>query len=77
MSTQRGFTLVETLLALFIVAAALAGMVQLAALSRRANSLARSATMATVLAAEKMEELRSSGAAQATLERWVAASAAL
>ena len=56
---ERGFTLLEVLIAttlLFVGVAALAGLSMMAT---RANTTARAATFASLLAAQKMEELRS------------------
>lgn len=53
--------MIETLLALFIVGVALAGMARLITLSGRAVAQARSTTLATVLAGQKMEQLRARG----------------
>jgi prepilin-type N-terminal cleavage/methylation domain-containing protein len=59
MFSQRGFSLLEVLIAATIVAAAVAGLAQLVVIATAANARAKTATMATVLAAQKMEQLRS------------------
>ena len=59
MVAQRGFSLLEVLIATAVVAAALAALVQLVILATAANARAKTTTMATVLAAQKMEQLRS------------------
>jgi prepilin-type N-terminal cleavage/methylation domain-containing protein len=59
MCSQRGFALLEVLVATTIVAVALAGLAQLFVMSTNANSRAKSTTLATVLAIDKMEQLRS------------------
>ena len=53
----RGFSLVEALIAATIVSVALAGLAQLFVIAVAANQRARSRTVATVLAQEKLEEL--------------------
>jgi prepilin-type N-terminal cleavage/methylation domain-containing protein len=57
----RGFTLVETIVAVSITAIALTALAQLFIVASQANADARRATFASVLAAQKMEELRSLG----------------
>jgi prepilin-type N-terminal cleavage/methylation domain-containing protein len=57
----RGFTLVETLVAISITALALTSLAQLFVIATRANTDARRATFASILAAEKIEQLRSLG----------------
>ena len=57
----RGFTLVETLVAISITALSLTSLAQLFVIATRANSDARRATFASILAAEKIEQLRSLG----------------
>jgi len=54
---ERGFSLVETVIAATIVVVALAGLVQLFVVAAAANQRAKSRTIATVLAQEKLEEL--------------------
>jgi type II secretory pathway pseudopilin PulG len=59
LARARGFTLLEVLVAttlLFVGVAALAG---LSVMATRANTTARATTFASLLAAQKMEELRS------------------
>src|SRR4029077_6350842 len=58
----RGFTLVETLVAISITALALTSLAQLFVIATRANTDARRATFASILATEKIEQLRSLGA---------------
>ena len=58
MARDRGFSLLEVLFATTIVAVGLAAVAQLFALSTGANARARMATFATVLAEQKMEQLR-------------------
>jgi prepilin-type N-terminal cleavage/methylation domain-containing protein len=57
-SAEKGFSLVETLIATTIMTVALASLAQLFALSTRNNQSARSTTFAATLAQQKMEQLR-------------------
>ncbi len=57
----RGFTLVETIIAVSITALALTALAQLFIVAAQANADARRATFASVLAAQKIEQLRSAG----------------
>jgi prepilin-type N-terminal cleavage/methylation domain-containing protein len=54
----RGFSLLETLVALTIMTVALSALVQLLSVSARSNQVAHSMTMATLLAQGKVEQLR-------------------
>lgn len=54
----RGFSLLEVLIASAVITVALVGLVPLLVLSTKANEAARSATVAAVLARQKMEQLR-------------------
>jgi Tfp pilus assembly protein PilV len=54
-----GFSVVETLVAVAILAGALASLAQLLGVAAAANQRARRTTVATLLASQKMEELRS------------------
>jgi prepilin-type N-terminal cleavage/methylation domain-containing protein len=56
---QRGFSLLEVLIATTLAASALIGLGQLVALAIDANRHAQAATIVTLLAQQKMEELRS------------------
>lgn len=58
-SSESGFSLIEVLVALGILATALVSLAQLFAASTASNLGARSTTYATVLAEQKLEELRS------------------
>ncbi len=58
-ATQAGFSLIETLIVAGLLAALAAGVAQVFALSTRASQVARVQTLGAVLAAQKMEQLRS------------------
>jgi type II secretory pathway pseudopilin PulG len=55
---DRGFTLLETVIATGLLAGAIAALVQMFAISVANNISARSGSYATVLAGQKMEQLR-------------------
>lgn len=57
-ASQRGFSLVDALIASGLLAAAIAGLAHLFVVAARANADARDTTYATVLAAQKIEEFR-------------------
>jgi prepilin-type N-terminal cleavage/methylation domain-containing protein len=57
----RGFTLIETLVAISITAVALTALAQLFIMATEANADARRTTFASILATEKIEQLRSLG----------------
>jgi type II secretory pathway pseudopilin PulG len=57
--TTDGFSLVEVLIATTVLVAALAGLAQLFGVASGANSSAKATTYATILAQQKMEQLRS------------------
>jgi prepilin-type N-terminal cleavage/methylation domain-containing protein len=59
MFSERGFSLLEVLMATTIVAVALGACAQLFVMSITASTRAKTTTRATVLAAQKMEQLRS------------------
>lgn len=56
---DAGFSLIEAMLAAGMVASLAAGVAQVFALSARGSHIARVQTLAAVLAAQKMEQLRS------------------
>ena len=58
MSDERGFSLIEALIATGILAVSLVSLAGLFGLAIRSNIAARSTTTATVLAQQKLEELR-------------------
>jgi type II secretory pathway pseudopilin PulG len=55
---ERGFSLIETIVAAGIVAGAFAALAQMFALSSAKNTAARNGSSAMVLAGQKMEQLR-------------------
>ena len=55
---QRGFSLVETLIATCLLAAAVVTLAQLLAIGVHAGFSARTRTVSMLLAAKQMEELR-------------------
>jgi type II secretory pathway pseudopilin PulG len=59
MDRERGFSLLEVLCATTILIVGLAALAQLVAVSTRINSSAKTTTIATLVAAQKMEQLRS------------------
>ena len=59
MRGDRGFSLLEVLIATTILTVTLVALAQLVALSVTATTAAKETTMATVLGMEKMEQLRS------------------
>jgi len=58
-STERGFTLIEALMAVAILGSGLGGLMSLASMSARANQAAAMNTLATILATEQLERLSS------------------
>jgi type II secretory pathway pseudopilin PulG len=56
---ETGFSLLETILAAGMIASLAVGLAQVFELSARASHVARVRTLAAVLAAQKMEQLRS------------------
>ena len=57
--TERGFSLVEVLVATAVLVVGLVALAQLFAVATLANVAGRQTTHATLLAAQKLEELRS------------------
>jgi prepilin-type N-terminal cleavage/methylation domain-containing protein len=55
---DRGFSLIEVLVAMMVTTVATVALAQLSVISMRANYVARATTFTTVLAAQKMEQLR-------------------
>ena len=58
LSAARGFSLLEVLVAISILLGALTMLAQLSAMATRANTTARTTSMTTLLAVQKMEQLR-------------------
>ena len=56
---EDGFSLIETVLAAGMLASLAVGVAQVFAVSARGNDIARVQTLASILAAQKMEQLRS------------------
>ncbi|MBI3400173.1 MAG: prepilin-type N-terminal cleavage/methylation domain-containing protein [Acidobacteria bacterium] len=58
-ASESGFSLLEVLVATTVFALAVAGLADVCAVAARANTSARDSTLASLLAAQKMEQLRS------------------
>lgn len=58
MMNKRGFTLIEVMIAIFLLAVALLGLVSVTTTVIKGNSFSETMTMATTLAKDKMEELK-------------------
>jgi len=58
-SSESGFSLVETLVATTMLAVALTALAELLVISVKNNAVAKNGTFTSVLAAQKMEQLRS------------------
>jgi len=63
---QRGFSLAEVVVAIAVMSTATMAIAQLAIMSVRVNRIARSTTVATVLAVQKMEQLQAAAWAELT-----------
>jgi prepilin-type N-terminal cleavage/methylation domain-containing protein len=59
MHSNRGFSLVETLVAAAVLSVGIGTLAQLAVAAMRATERARSVSLATIVAQEKLEDLRS------------------
>lgn len=57
MTGHKGFTLIEIMVALFLLTAALMGMVSLTTMVIKGNAFSKTSTTATTLAKDKIEEL--------------------
>ena len=64
-TSQHGFSLLETIVAVALLAGAVTGLLSLFTLTTTANREARHASLAVMLAGSKLEELRSSPSAPA------------
>jgi prepilin-type N-terminal cleavage/methylation domain-containing protein len=58
MGKEKGFTLVEVLIAVMVLAVAFLAMYQMQAMAVRGNETGNQVTIATMLAQDKMEEIR-------------------
>lgn len=67
MRTQRGFTLIELMVALTVLIIGLLGVMGIVTVSMRNSSFSRHGTEATVLAEDKIEELRTAPLAVGTV----------
>lgn len=58
---HKGFTFIEILIAISMIAIALLGVVSVTAMAIRGNTLSKTITTATTLAIDKMEQLKKTG----------------
>ena len=58
---NRGFTLIEVIIAGFILVIALLGVISTTVIVIKSNSLSKTMTTATTLAKDKMEQLKNTG----------------
>lgn len=58
---NRGFTLIEVLIAGFLLVTALLGVISTTVIIIKSNSLSKTMTTATTLAKDKMEQLKNAG----------------
>ena len=58
MSGQKGFTLIEIMIAIFLLAVALLGLASVTTSVIKGNSFSQTLTTATTLAKDKMEDLK-------------------
>jgi Tfp pilus assembly protein PilV len=68
LSNQRGFTLVEAVVAMFICTVGLMAMAELMAVTLRMQQLGRNSTSASRLAQDKVDELTTVGFAAASMQ---------
>src|SRR5687768_7592670 len=64
---EAGFTMIEVMIAVLLTAIAVIGIVGLYRVQARSSSYSRRSTEAAVLAADKMEELRTTNAPTSSL----------
>jgi len=55
---QKGFTLIEIMIAIFVLAVALLGLAEVTTTTIKGNSFSKSLTTATTLANDKMQDLK-------------------
>ncbi|HOG08693.1 MAG: prepilin-type N-terminal cleavage/methylation domain-containing protein [Syntrophales bacterium] len=55
---SRGFTLIEIMIAIFLLVVAMLGVISVTVMVIKGNSFSKTMTTATTLAADKMEELK-------------------
>ena len=58
---SSGFTLIEIMIAIFILVVALLGLISVTVMVIKGNSISKTMTTATTLAADKMEQLKRTG----------------
>ena len=66
MSVQKGFTLIEIMIAIFLLAVALLGLAAVTTSVIKGNSFSQTLTTATTLAKDKMEDLKAATYTTAT-----------
>lgn len=64
---MRGFTMIEVIIALFLVAVALTGLASMTAMVLKGNAVNKMSTTATALASDTMEDLKSRTSADSRL----------
>ncbi|MBN1828651.1 MAG: prepilin-type N-terminal cleavage/methylation domain-containing protein [Deltaproteobacteria bacterium] len=64
--SQQGFTLIEVMIALFVLLVALVGVASMATMVITGNRFNNDLTMATTLAEDKLEEMKQAGYAAIT-----------
>ncbi len=60
-SDSSGFTLIENIIAIFLIVVAIVGLISTSIIVVKANSLGKTMTTATTLAQDKMEALKNAG----------------
>ena len=61
LGNNKGFTLVEIMIAIFILVIALLGLISVTVMVIKGNSFSKTMTTATTLAKDKMEQLKNTG----------------
>jgi len=81
MTGHKGFTLIEIMIALFLLTTALIGLVSVTTMVMKGNAFSKTSTTATTLAKDKIEELEGTTydnlPAATTLDYWTAQGTAL